>query len=507
MTTHREYDSANRLRRSYPLVYELNTRCWLRELSEARGRPCTLDDVPDATFEGWSQQGFTHLWLMGVWKVGVRSRRFCQRDHHLRGLGAELLPDFRPADLVGSPFAVAGHHVSPTLGGAKALVRFRQRLAARGLGLILDFVPNHTGLDHSWLTERPELYVSAPAPAPGTFRLVTPSGPRWIAHGRDPYFSPWEDTAQLDYRQPATRAAMIAELQDLLRLCDGVRCDMAMLLLNDVFAKTWAAFPPSQPAPASEFWSEAIPAARHSHPRALLVAEVYWDLEARLQELGFDFTYDKRLYDYLVSRNHPDVSRHLLSLTPDFIARSVHFLENHDEPRIASVLSWPEHKAAAVLTLALPGLRLLHEGQLAGATRTTQVQFGRRPVEGAKPEVEAWYELLLSVAKSTSVGRGRGELLAPRAAWPGNPTAESFVLIQWQTAPAEFELVVINLAEHPGQCYAPLQVAGLARHNWRLVDLLGDQVYDRRGDDLAQQGLYLELPGHAAQLFHFSPLA
>src|SRR5207247_11279046 len=208
-----------------------------------------------------------------------------------------------------------------------------------------------------------------PDPSPETFRTETKSGGRWLAHGKDPNFHAWIDTAQLDHRRADTRAAMIELLQSVAMRCDGVRCDMAMLLLNEVFAKTWEKFPCHAAAIEREFWADAIQAVKKSQPDFLFLGEVYWDLEARLQSLGFDYTYDKRLYDYLVYRNPAEVQRHLSSVTPDFVRQSAHFLENHDEPRIASILSWPEHRAAALLTAGLPGLRLLHEGQLA-AVRT-----------------------------------------------------------------------------------------------------------------------------------------
>jgi hypothetical protein len=78
--------------------------------------------------------------------------------------------------------------------------------------------------------------------------------------------------------------------------------------------------------------------------------------------------------------------------------------------------------------------------------------------------------------------------------------------MQWQLQPQEFVVVAVNLALHRGQCYAPLCVPGLAGFNWSMRDLLGPETYVRAGSDLAEQGLYLDLPGHGAQLFHFTPV-
>jgi hypothetical protein len=115
------------------------------------------------------------------------------------------------------------------------------------------------------------------------------------------------------------------------------------------------------------------------------------------------------------------------------------------------------------------------------------------------------YDRLLKAVSATAVGRGSGELLKPRNAWPDNRSSENFVLVQWQTQQPEFDLVVVNLAAQRSQCYAPLTVGGLSAHNWEMEDLLGEEHYVRWGEDLQNQGLYLDLPPHGAQLFHFRP--
>jgi len=224
-----------------------------------------------------------------------------------------------------------------------------------------------------------------------------------------------------------------------------------------------------------------------------------------LQLLGFDHTYDKRLYDYLVCHDPGGAQRHLLGVTADFIRASAHFLENHDEARVATILSPPEHRAAALLTLGLPGLRLLHDGQLEGARVKTPVQLGLQRAEPPQPDIESFYSKLLRTIKRTSLGRGEGKVLAPRQAWPENPTAQNFVVVEWSSGPDRLELVVVNLAAHRGQCYVTLTAENLSRFNWEMRDLLGEEVYQRYGDDLQRQGLYLDLPAHGAQLFQFEP--
>lgn len=491
---------------SYPLVYELNTRCWLRELSQREGKSIRLGSVPAGEIAHWKERGFSHVWLMGVWEVGERTRADSLASAALRSAAQEVLPDLREQDLAGSPYAPAGYRVARELGGEAGLKKFRGQLHAQGLALMLDFVPNHVGLDHPWVAEHPEWFVHRATPAPETFRVVAGTRELWLAHGKDPNFPAWSDTVQLDYRRPETRAAMIDALANLAARCDAVRCDMAMLLLNAVFLENWKDFALSEPPEATEFWDRAIRTVKEARPDVLFLAEAYWDLEEALLALGFDFAYDKQLYDCLVARDYEAAQRRLRSRTPAFISRSAHFLENHDEPRIASLLSPTEHRAAALLTLGLPGLRLVHEGQLIGARLRVPVQLARRPLEPVQPEIETLYEHLLAALAGSAVGRGEGRVLAPRAAWADNQTWQSFVVIQWAAEPPAFDLVVVNLAPHRGQCYVSLETPDLAQFNWRMEDVLGEERYERYGDDLANQGLYLDVPAHAAQLFRFRPL-
>jgi hypothetical protein len=520
-----------------PLLYEVNTRCWLRALSEKSGTAVTLANVPDSEIVGWQKLGFTYIWLMGVWTTGPRARAEALKSPELRRAYDEVLPDWTEADVAGSPYAIGDYQVPPGLGGEAGLREFREKLRRQGLKLLLDFVPDHVGLDHPWVRQRPELFVQSPAAAPGAFAQETGEEVRWHAHGKDPYFAPWTDTVQLDYRCVATRAAMTQLLQSIARRCDGVRCDMAMLVLSDVFARTWEQFPifcvgqasPTADSgdrrpndgpnsrltssellatglPNDEFWSSAISTIRQDHPGFVFLAEAYWGLEPRLQGLGFDYTYDKALYDSLVARDTAGAQRHLLGVSAAAVAGSAHFLENHDEPRIASILSPAEHRAAALLILGLPGMRFLHDGQLVGARRKIPVQLARRPEEPGQAEIADLYDQLLTTLSGSAVGQGRGELLQPRAAWSDNPTARDFVIVQWQSRAPGFEVVVVNLAPHRSQCYAPLTLQHLATHNWAMKDLLGHEFYKRSGDDLQNQGLYLDLPAHGAQLFQFEPI-
>jgi hypothetical protein len=454
----------------------------------------------------WVEQGFTHIWLMGVWTTGPRSRAQALNDPAQQRAFAAILPDWRDEDVAGSPFAVADYKVPRHFGGEAGLAVFREALHRRGSKLVLDFVPNHLGLDHAWVRRRPELFVQC-RDTPRTDGRTTPlERAASMAHGRDPNFPAWMDTVQLDYRRQETHRAGTDLLLQVAARCDGVRCDMAMLTLSDVFARTWGEFPCPDPPCLTEFWAAAIAEVRQRFPGFLFLAEVYWNLEARLQALGFDYTYDKVVYDFLTQRRAAEVQSHLLSLSPSFLAASAHFLENHDEPRIAGILTPAEHRAAALLILGLPGLRLLHDGQLTGARVHTPVHLARRPAEEADAAVAGVYQQLLRVLPGTAVGAGEAHVLPPRQAWNDNRTHHDFVVVQWQSAAPAWDLVVVNLASHRSQCYVPLAVAGLGDYNWRLRDLLGNEVHERRGDDLHAQGLYLDVAAHGAQLFHAAPI-
>ena len=269
-------------------------------------------------------------------------------------------------------------------------MRCGSSLHARGMRLVVDFISNHTGFDHRWMAEHPDRYVSAPADVaaadPSAFHAFElPSGERrFVACGRDPYFAPWTDVAQLDYFNADTRAAMVEELRTIARHADGARCDMAMLELNEVFGRTWASLLRGGP-PATEFWSDA----RAAVPGFTLIAEVYWDLEWALQQLGFDFTYDKRLYDRLVHDAPRDVRMHLAA-DAAFQRRSARFIENHDEPRCA-VAFGDRARAAAVAVGTLPGLRFYHDGQFEGRRVRLPVQLGVMPEEPVDAELQTFY--------------------------------------------------------------------------------------------------------------------
>jgi hypothetical protein len=495
----------------YPSLYEVNTRILLNELAPRLGRAATLDDVPDAMLDEVAARGFAWIWFLGIWQTGDAARQISRTNAKLRAEFEHELPDLRDQDIVGSPFAVKAWTVHQDFGGDEALARLRQRLQRRGVKLLLDFVPNHVAPDHPWVTSHPEYFIPGSeqdlAREPQNYiRLQTAGGARILAHGRDPYFDGWPDTLQLNYRHAGFREAQIQVLGRIADRCEGVRCDMAMLLQPDVFARTWGerARPAHGSPPRDEpFWPEAIAAIHKRYRSFLFLAEVYWNREWDLQQAGFDYTYDKRLYDRLRERHATPVRDHLRA-DMTFQERSARFLENHDEPRAAATFEEPVHRAAAVITFLVPGLRFFHEGQFEGRKVHSSMHLGRRPVEPVMPSLHAFYERVLEIGRRPEVREGRWHLCECRNAWEGNPTHEQFIVMTWDAGPRRL-VAVVNYGPTRGQCYAKLDLPGLAEKSFTLVNLLGDEHYDRDGSALAEGGLYLDLPPWGAEVFDVAP--
>jgi len=482
----------------YPSLYQINTRVWLTELSRALGRPATLDDVPDAELDRVAALGFDWIWFLSVWRTGPAGQRVSRVNREWRKEFAETLPDLREEDIGGSGFAITGYTAHPDLGGDAALARLRERLRARGLRLMLDFVPNHTGLDHPWVEDHPEYYITGTDTdverAPQNYTWVKRMrGELLLAYGRDPYFAGWPDTLQLNYGNQATQEAMIGELLRISGQCDGVRCDMAMLVLPDVFERTWG-----QRAPL--FWPRATQRVREKTPGFCFMAEVYWDLEWTMMEQGFDYAYDKRLYDRLREGHARAVRGHLLAGL-DFQNKVARFLENHDEPRAAATFAPGQHEAAAIITFLSPGLRFFHQGQFEGRRKRISPHLVRGPLEPADKTLRQFYDRLLAVIRQPIVRDGQWCLLECTAAWDGNPTSECFIAWSWQAQDGQRRVMAVNYAGNQSQCYVRLPFPELSGHKVRLKDLMSSASYDRDGNDLVSRGLYLDLPAWGYNLF------
>jgi hypothetical protein len=488
---------------NYPSLYQVNTRVLLTDLSTMLSRRATLDDIPDEFLDQIAGKGFHWIWFLSVWKTGALAREVSLENEDFRRDFEATLPDLKEEDIGGSGFAIAEYAVHPDLGGPEALQRLRTRMKKRKLRLMLDFVPNHLGPDHSWVQQHPEFLIAGTESdfekhPQNYMRLKVRKRERIFAHGRDPFFPGWPDTVQVDFSNGDAVEAMTAELLRICGQCDGLRCDMAMLVLPDVFERTWGrrAYP---------FWSKAIKKVRAKAPGFVFMAEVYWDMEWTLQQEGFDYAYDKRLYDRLHEGNARPVREHFYAGL-DYQNKLARFLENHDEPRVAEAFDREIHMAAAVITFFSPGLRFFHQGQLEGRRKRISPHLIRGPHEVTDKAIEDFYERLLSVLKKPTFRSGQWQLRTCVPAWEGNGSWDAFIAFSWEEPAGTRALVVVNYAPHASQCFVQLPFAEMVSRNICFRDMMSEVSYEREGNDLLTRGLYLDIPAWAYHIFELERL-
>lgn len=412
----------------------------------------------------------------------------------------KLLPDYTPEDAIGSPYAPVNYTCNPTLcpNGDADLEWLRAKLHALGLRLMLDFVPNHSGCDSPWMAGAGlDLYVRAPAGTSDPARYMA----NGVAYGSCPYSAPWTDVAQLNYWNPALRAHMQTQLLRVAALADGVRCDMAYIVLNQPFGDTWrtelAAWGWTQPA--TEFWGDAIKAVKQQYPATVFLAEVYGEYFAALQDLGFDYTYDKEYLDRLKS-GHMDNIRGWLDYTAPRMKHMCHFTENHDEDRALAVFGGdaPRTAAAAVLALTLPGLRFYFEGQERGLANKLDVHLRRARDEAGSALLQAFHANFSAIMNTAVMRDGAWERVALAGA-----DAWKFVAWRYSLAGAPTaRLVVVNYGAERAACQAVVpDVAGAG--TVAVTELLTQAVYPRSAPEMRTTGLTVVIDAHSAQIFSY----
>ncbi|HYD50454.1 MAG TPA: alpha-amylase family glycosyl hydrolase [Terriglobales bacterium] len=455
-----------------------------------------LAGVPPGYWQQLASAGFDYVWLMGVWQRSEAARAQALAHPDVRRDYDRALPGWTNGDVAASPYAIKQYRIEPRFGDAGTVAEIRRNCRDLGMGLILDFVPNHLARDHDWTVAAPQRFVRATpevkALAPEIFFAAAPEVD--LAYGKDPNFPPWTDTVQLNYFCAETRAAMIAELLAIAAHCDGVRCDMAMLALNDVFERTWGWAAPGA-RPSVEFWQEAIAEVRQRFPEFLFIAEAYWGLEPQLLELGFDYAYDRALYDLL---RHGDAAsvRHHLQRIDDRVDAYVHFLENHDEERALTAFGAERGRAAAVAMATMPGMKLIHDGQLEGRRVRVPVQLRRRPDEDRDPHMERFYRRLLTATNCDPMAAWRIEHATP--AWSGDVSHAHLLAWSWSYQQQSW-LAVINFSAQPaqGRIFWIVSEAGEVE----LYDVLTDERFVRTAIELRDPGLYVDLPAWASHVF------
>ena len=482
----------------FPSLYQINTRVKLTELSAQLGRRASLDDISEPELDELASLGFDWIYLLGIWQTGIAGRNVSRSHPEWRREYQALLRDLQEEDICGSCFAIANYTVNQRLGDNQALKRLRERLHQRQLKLMLDFVPNHTAIDHPWVNENPGFYIQGTQAdlqrEPQNYLPIeSTQGPQIFAYGRDPYFSGWPDTLQLNYGNPAVQEAMLEELLRIALMCDGVRCDMAMLILPQIFERTWNIV-------CEPFWLEAIGKIKEKYPSFVFMAEVYWDKEWSLQQQGFDYTYDKRLYDRLRESKARSVREHFWA-DLEYQRKSVRFLENHDEPRAAAIFSADIHQAAAILTYCCPGLRFFHQGQLQGWSQKISIHLCRGPEQQNNQNLEMFYRQLLDCLHLQIVRQGSWQLLECTPAWEENRSWNNYIAFAWEGEGERRLLITVNYAPSESQCYVRLPFPELKEQMFRLEDLMSTASYERWGNSLLSPGLYLDLPAWGYHIF------
>ncbi|MGH1437162.1 MAG: alpha-amylase family glycosyl hydrolase [Lewinella sp.] len=483
----------------HPILYEINTRVWRKRFGPAT----TLLEVPDAYWQQLGALGVDYVWLMGVWQTGPNVLDYALEDG-LQQAYSRALPDWTNEDVIGSPYAIDRYVLHPSLGKSGDLKKLKIKLNGYGLKLMLDFVPNHFHAESSWIAKHPDVFLEVGedqlAHDQETYYRPPSTEGKVFAHGKDPYFAAWQDTVQVNYAAPAARAFMQEQLLEVAEVCDAVRCDMAMLMLADVFRQTWGHVLYDQVEMLHDFWPTAIRNVKEKVPGFCFLAEVYWDREWTLQQQGFDFTYDKRLRDRLLEGNLGSVRSHLYADT-DFQTKSARFLENHDEDRILSEMAPAKVKAAALATYTLPGLSLFYEGQWEGRRKRLPVQLGRQPEEfdpavygistaglmlgqlpglaPVDPQQVAFYDYLLQLLKQPALRNGRWELLNSSdhlLTWQWN-TVEQQIQIRINYSPVSTEIHLSPPGEGSWQHFLGPPVAYntlmLGPYQWLVLEKIG----------------------------------
>jgi len=365
------------------------------------------------------------------------------------------------------------------------------------MNLVLDFVPNHVAPDHPWVFEHPEYFIRGNADDarndPSSFVEV---GGTVYACGRDPYFPAWPDVLQLNAFAPGLRQAAIETISSIAQQCDGIRCDMAMLMMNPIFERTWGGRAGGRPQ--TEYWIEAISAVKKRYSGFLFIAEAYWDLEWELQRQGFDFCYDKKLYDRLEHNNAESIRLHLCADLA-YQRKLLRFIENHDEPRAAAAFSPAKERATALAIATLPGMKLFHEGQFEGRKVRLPVFLGRRPDEPEDVDLRGFYTKLLQAANDPTFRKGEWTL-CERTGWPDNASSQNIVCWSWVRDGARY-LIVSNLSDSRSQAQVHVHWADAAGAKWVLLDALTGATYERDGDELSSHGLYVDLDPWSSHFF------
>ncbi|MFX1508011.1 MAG: alpha-amylase family glycosyl hydrolase [Promethearchaeota archaeon] len=490
-------------------IYEINTRVWLEDFRKKTGEDLLLLKIPDEYWYELLEKKFDWIWLMGIWKHSPLTMGDLKRHPGLKKEFTEAFPNWKSEDVIGSPYSIVEYELNPLLGDPNDLKTLKEKLNQMGVKLMVDFVPNHFGKASPIVKTNPDLFISSQETPKENLSLFvqieTNQGLRWVAFGKDPYFPPWDDTFQLDYFNPDTRKYMVDILFQIADQSDGIRCDMAMLCLNEIVSRTWGWYFKDKgiKQPQTEFWNEAISNVKRIHPEFVFLAEVYWDLNWQLLQLGFDYTYDKQLYDRLI-HSSPNYVREHLWADIDYQRKSLRFIENHDERRANEYFGKKKSLAAAVISSTIPGLCLYHQGQFEGYKLKIPVQLRQKTFEHSDKEIQLFYNLLLTFTDHSAFKEGEWTLINSSEAWEENDSWQNLLSWQWvDKRTEEFRLIVVNYASNQsqGRVFPILPISLQKMKDLALIDFLTKDEFTRNVKMLNNQGLYIDLRPYQSHLF------
>ena len=486
-----------------PRLLEINARIWIKRF----GSDCTLASVPDEEIAKWKELGFDMIWLMGVWNNNKSAiEEYCFEPNLISSYN-NALRDWQKEDVIGSPYSIDKYEVNSLLGTKADLLAFKKRLNDAGIKLILDFVCNHFSAKSSLIWTNKEIFLPADENIfkndPYTFYPSPANSKEYLAHGRDPLFPPWKDTVQVNLYSIEARKYLTSVLIELTELCDGVRCDMAMLPLNNIFYNTWIGVIKKYgfEKPEKEFWEEAIISVKNKRDDFIFIAETYWDLEWQLQNLGFDFTYDKRLTDRLAFGDVHSIIEHLQA-EKDYQQKSVRFLENHDEDRAIIKFGRERSIAAAVIISTISGIAFYFDGQCEGRKIKLPVQLGREPEEKQDEKIKEFYRILFRITKADVFRNGNWKLLETNSAADNDYTYDNMLAWEWRLD-NELRIVVVNYNNSTSRCRLKFEVKPNS-NELVLSDLLNQTTYKRSVKEILEKGLFVELKAYNSHIFSFS---
>ncbi|MCB1192916.1 MAG: alpha-amylase [Leptospiraceae bacterium] len=476
-------------------MYEINTRVFCKTNFWK-----IKDFLTNGFLEAPEIQAADFLWLMGVWKPSQASIDISLTHEGLRKDFLNALPDLKKEDIIGSPYAVYDYEPNSLIANNfEEIAEFREKLNTEGKKLILDFVPNHVSVDTVLLKEYPNAFLKKEGNSVCQNSFLHKNGTIYF-HGRDPYFDGWTDTVQWDFSNPDVLEIHIEILRKIAKVCDGVRCDMAMLPMETVFYKTHGKH-------ARPYWNKLIPNIRSKNKDFVFIAEVYWGMEYDLQQLGFQFTYDKELYDRLKQRDARQIKGHLQAEL-SYQEKSLRFIENHDEDRAYHIFQVNSKNFFSLLTF-LPGMILYYESQVTGAEKKLPVQLGRKSEE-YKEDIDLFYKRCFEriiERKNYNLKLWQSELRP----YSHDNLSDVIVYVLLETNSNQehcsLELLIFNTL--PREIVGCFTLTGDILENiiqkdkqkLKFLDLVNDRHYTYRLEDVSKHGIYIKLEAFQSHWF------